>query len=66
MSTRRRTFCCRSCGGTVLVEKDRQWRDILGIVLVQGDRLDEDYLRDGARLLNVTELLDRALRVQKR
>ena len=50
-------------GGEV---SDRQWRDILGIVLVQGDGLDADYLRDGARLLDVTDLLDRALRVQQR
>ena len=45
-------------GGEV---SDRQWRDILGIVLVQEHRLDEEYLRDGARLLDVTDLLDRAL-----
>ena len=48
-------------GGEV---SDRQWRDILGIVLVQGNRLDEEYLRDGARLLDVPALLDRALRVR--
>jgi hypothetical protein len=39
---------------------DRQWRDILGIVLVQA-RLDEEYLRDGARKLGVVDLLDRAM-----
>ena len=48
-------------GGEV---SDRQWRDILGIVLVQGNRLDKEYLRDGARLLDVPDLLDRALRVR--
>ena len=41
---------------------DRQWRDILGIILVQAGRLDEDYLRRGAKVLRVTDLLDRALR----
>ena len=48
-------------GGEV---SDRQWRDILGIVLVQENRLDEEYLRDGARLLEVPDLLDRALQVR--
>ena len=48
-------------GGEV---SDRQWRDILGIVLVQEHRLDEEYLRDGARLLDVTDLLDRALQAR--
>ena len=45
-------------GGEV---SDRQWRDVLGIVLVQGAALDERYLREGARTLGVTDLLDRAL-----
>ena len=40
---------------------DRQWRDILGIVGVQGQRLDLPYLRRGAHTLGVTDLLDRAL-----
>ncbi len=40
---------------------DRQWRDILGILLVQGADLDEAYVRDGARTLGVLDLLDRAL-----
>ncbi len=48
-------------GGEV---SDRQWRDILGIVLVQEDRLDEEYLQDGARLLDVPDLLERALQVR--
>ena len=48
-------------GGEV---SDRQWRDILGIVLVQEHRLDEHYLRDGAHLLDVTDLLDRALQAR--
>lgn len=45
-------------GGEV---SDRQWRDILGLVLVQGDRLDEAYVRDGAETLGVASLFDRAL-----
>ncbi len=40
---------------------DRQWRDILGIVLVQEGRLDEPYLHHGAKILGVADLLDRAL-----
>ena len=39
---------------------DRQWRDILGIIIVQGTALDVPYLRRGATLLGIAELLDRA------
>jgi hypothetical protein len=45
-------------GGEV---SDRQWRDIAAIVRVQGPRLDREYLRDGARVLGVSDLLERAL-----
>jgi hypothetical protein len=45
-------------GGEV---SDRHWRDIVSIVRVQGRALDREYLRDGARVLGVTDLLTRAL-----
>ena len=40
---------------------DRQWRDILGILLVQGNRLDKTYLSRGAEKLGVADLLGRAM-----
>jgi hypothetical protein len=46
-------------GGEV---SDRQWRDVAAIVRVQGRRLDREYLRDGAGILGVSDLLERALR----
>ncbi len=45
-------------GGEV---SDRQWRDVLGLIRVQGSRLDRVYLNDGAARLSVSDLLARAL-----
>ena len=40
---------------------ERQWRDIVGIVRVQGRSLDRDYLGQGASRLGVSDLLGRVL-----
>ena len=40
---------------------DRQWRDILGVLVVQGERLDLAYMRRWAASLDVSDLLERAL-----
>ena len=41
-------------GGEV---SDRQWRDVSGILKVQGERIDWDYLNHWAESLNLSELL---------
>lgn len=41
---------------------DRQWRDALGVLKVQGGDLDLDYLRSMADRMGVAALLERALR----
>jgi hypothetical protein len=46
-------------GGEV---SDRQWSDVLGILMAQGGRLDEGYLRQWSDALRLSDLLDRALR----
>jgi hypothetical protein len=48
-------------GGDV---SERQWRDVLGIVRVQGPLLDLEYLRAHAPALGVADLLDRVLNAQ--
>jgi len=45
-------------GGEV---SDRQWRDVLAIVIKQGSRLDLDYLRTTAAEAGLTALLTRLL-----
>lgn len=54
----RRSTACKSRAGGV---SDRQWRDVLGVVRVQGEGLDRCYLRQNAPTLGVTEILERAL-----
>ena len=43
---------------------DRQWNDVLGVLRVQGDALDYDYLIKWADLLDVSDLLRRARQQQ--
>jgi hypothetical protein len=40
---------------------DRQWRDVLGVLKVQAERLDLAHLRHWAAALELAELLERAL-----
>ena len=44
---------------------ERQWRDVLGVLKVQGARLDLAYLRRWATYLGVAERLDEALRAAR-
>jgi hypothetical protein len=46
-------------GGEV---SDRQWNDILGVLGVQFARLDHAYMEDWAAKLNVSDLLETAIR----
>jgi hypothetical protein len=45
-------------GGEV---SERQWNDVRGIIAVQGDRLDRQYLAHWAAYLKVADLLEQAL-----
>jgi hypothetical protein len=49
-------------GGSV---SDRQWKDILGVIKVQGELLDKRYLLKWAEELGVTELLEKAFKEGK-
>jgi len=40
---------------------ERQWRDVVGLLKVQGERLNLEYMRRWARDLNLTELLEQAI-----
>ncbi len=44
---------------------DRQWGDILGVIRVQGDSLDQQYLDRWADILDVSDLFRRARDVEK-
>lgn len=41
---------------------ERQWADVLGMVRIQGEQLDLEYLREWADRLGVLDLLERALK----
>ena len=66
-----RPFYVASPEGTVLYKlewykmggevSDRQWNDILGVLKVQGTHLDMAYLQRWAAVLQVSDLLERAL-----
>ena len=40
---------------------NQQWQDVVGVLRVQGDELDFEYLRKWARELEVRELFEAAL-----
>jgi hypothetical protein len=44
---------------------ERQWRDILGVLGLQSDRLNYEYLRKWAAQLDIQDLLQRAIQTSK-
>jgi hypothetical protein len=42
-------------------QSEKQWRDVLGVLKVQGDTLDFAYLTEWATRLDLTELMQRAI-----
>ena len=45
---------------------ERQWRDILGVLELQGDHLDFDYLQKWAKTLSLQDLLKKAIQDAQR
>ncbi len=45
---------------------DRQWRDILGVINVQRERLDKTYMNEWASRLGVDELLQLAMNQERK
>ncbi|GAC1497281.1 MAG: hypothetical protein NVS2B14_11250 [Chamaesiphon sp.] len=43
-------------------QSEKQWRDVMGVLKVQGNRLDFEYLWRWSTELNIFETLDRAFR----
>jgi hypothetical protein len=41
-------------------QSERQWRDLIGVLKVQTDNLDRDYMQQWAQQLGVSDLLQRA------
>lgn len=45
---------------------ERQWQDVLGVLDIQNDRLDFEYLRNWAEKMGVLDLLQRALQAKNK
>lgn len=60
--TLRRAVMSSSSTNVIHQASDRQWRDILGILLVRGETLDRAYVDDTAVKLQLNDLLERARR----